>query len=161
VTLLAVLYVNWLLGHALPIRALPDGVEWLLMLLLVTWLGEAAAYLAGTTLGRRALAPALSPRKTVEGAVAQVVVSALAGLLAHAWFHPSLGAVQGLALGALLGVVGQAGDLAESAIKRSLGAKDSGALLPGHGGMLDRIDSLLFNVPALYCCTAWGRGIGT
>jgi phosphatidate cytidylyltransferase len=159
VSLLAVLYVNWLLGYALPLRALADGVEWVLLVLLVTWLGEAAAYLAGSTLGRRALAPALSPRKTVEGALAQLVVSALAALLARAWFHPGLGTLEALALGGLLGAVGQVGDLAESAIKRSLGTKDTGGLLPGHGGMLDRIDSLLFNVPVLFCYAAWGRAL--
>ncbi len=157
VTLLGVLYVNGLLGYALPLRALPDGVDWLLLLFLVTWLGEAAAYLAGSTLGRRALAPALSPKKTVEGAAAQIVVSALAAVLAQAWFHEGLGTIEALALGALLGVVGQVGDLAESALKRSVGTKDSGGVLPGHGGMLDRIDSLLFNVPVLFCYAAWAR----
>jgi phosphatidate cytidylyltransferase len=161
VSLLGILYVNWLLGHALPLRAQPDGVEWILLLLLVTWLGEAAAYLAGSTLGRRALAPVLSPRKTVEGAVAQLLVSALAALLAQAWFHPGLGPIEALAVGGMLGVVGQVGDLAESAIKRSLGTKDTGGLLPGHGGMLDRIDSLLFNVPVLFCYAAWGRALGS
>jgi phosphatidate cytidylyltransferase len=161
VTLLGVVYVNWLLGHALPLRALPLGAEWLLLLFLVTWMGEAAAYLVGSTLGRRPLAPAVSPRKTVEGAAAQLVVSALAALLAQAWFHPALGAGEALLLGLGLGLAGQAGDLAESALKRSLGTKDAGAVLPGHGGMLDRIDSLLVNVPLLYWYAAWGRGLAS
>ncbi len=161
ITLLSVCYVCWLLGHAVPLHAAPAGVEWILLLLLVTWTGDTAAYVVGSTLGRRRLAPVLSPRKTVEGAAAQVVVSALAALGGRAWFHPGLGAGEAVALGAVLGLVGQAGDLAESALKRSLGAKDAGGLLPGHGGMLDRIDSLLFNTPVLFGYVAWGRGLGS
>jgi phosphatidate cytidylyltransferase len=161
VTLFSVCYVSWLLGYAVPLRAGEAGVEWLLLLLLVTWTGETAAYLVGRTLGRHRLAPTLSPRKTVEGAVAQVAGSALAALVAQAWFHPTLAVGEAAALGALLGTVGQVGDLGESALKRSLHAKDAGGLLPGHGGMLDRIDSLLFNTPVLFCYAAWGRTLGS
>jgi phosphatidate cytidylyltransferase len=161
ITLLSVCYVSWLLGYAVPLRAADGGVEWILLLLAVTWTGETAAYLVGRTLGRHRLAPTLSPGKTVEGAGAQVAASTLAALLAQTWFLPALGTGEAAALGALLGVVGQVGDLAESALKRSLGAKDAGALLPGHGGLLDRIDSLLFNTPVLFCYAAWGRGFGS
>jgi phosphatidate cytidylyltransferase len=153
--------VSGLLGWALPLRAADAGVEWILLLLLVTWTGETAAYLVGRTLGRHRLAPVLSPRKTVEGAAAQIAGSVLAALVAQAWFHPGLAVGEAAALGALLGVVGQVGDLAESALKRSLGAKDAGGLLPGHGGMLDRVDSLLFNTPVLCCYAAWGRTLGS
>ena len=91
----------------------------------------------------------MSPRKTVEGAAAQVVVSVLAAMLLRAWLVPYWSVLQASLAGLLLGVVGQVGDLAESVIKRSLNTKDTGGLIPGHGGVLDRLDSLLFNVPAL------------
>jgi phosphatidate cytidylyltransferase len=92
----------------------------------------------------------VSPKKSVEGAVAQLVASVAAGAGIGAWLLPGCGAAVWLGAGALLGVVGQFGDLAESAIKRSAGTKDTGGLIPGHGGVLDRIDSLLFNLPAFY-----------
>jgi phosphatidate cytidylyltransferase len=104
-------------------------------------------------MGRHKPAPVISPRKTVEGAVAQVVASVVSGAALGAWFLPSCGLAVAVAGGAMLGVVGQIGDLAESVIKRSVGTKDTGGLIPGHGGVLDRIDSLLFNLPAFYYFT--------
>jgi len=95
----------------------------------------------------------VSPKKTVEGAVAQVLASVISGVALGAWLLPQCGMGVAVAGGALLGVVGQVGDLAESVIKRSVGTKDTGGLIPGHGGVLDRIDSLLFNLPAFYYFT--------
>jgi phosphatidate cytidylyltransferase len=135
-------------------------VEWILLLVSVTWLGETAAYLVGSTLGRHKLAPSISPRKTVEGAVAQLGVSMLAALGARAWFFPALSVESAIVVGLLLGVVGQAGDLMESAIKRSVDTKDTGRLIPGHGGMLDRMDSLLVNTPVLFYYATYGRSLG-
>jgi phosphatidate cytidylyltransferase len=153
-TLLAILYVGWLLGFGILLHHTSAlGDELVLLVVGVTWVGETAAYLVGSTLGRRPLAPVISPRKTVEGAVAQLLASVAAGGLLAAWLLPGCGAGVGLGAGVLLGVVGQFGDLAESVIKRSAGAKDTGALIPGHGGVLDRIDSLLFNFPAFYYFT--------
>jgi phosphatidate cytidylyltransferase len=149
-TLLGVVYVSWLLGHALSLRALPYGVEWIFLLVWITWIGESAAYFVGSSIGRIHLSPRISPAKTVEGAVAQLVASPLAGLVAHYWFFPSLPPLHALMIGLLLGIVGQAGDLAESLLKRSTGTKDTGRLIPGHGGLLDRLDSLLFNTPTLF-----------
>lgn len=149
-TLLGVFYVNWLLGHALWLRALPGGIKWIFLLVLVTWGGESAAYLVGSLVGRHRLAPVVSPAKTVEGALAQLLVSPLAALAGRWWFFPGFTLADALSVGILLGVLGQAGDLAESFLKRSCHAKDTGALIPGHGGLLDRLDSLLFNTPALY-----------
>jgi phosphatidate cytidylyltransferase len=160
VTLFGVCYVNWLLGYAIWLRDLDDGVEWILLLVSVTWLGETAAYVVGSTLGRHKLAPSISPRKTVEGAVAQLAVSVLAALGARAWFFPALSLESAIVVGLLLGVVGQAGDLIESAIKRSVGTKDTGRLIPGHGGMLDRMDSLLVNTPVLFYYATYGRFLG-
>jgi phosphatidate cytidylyltransferase len=160
VTLLGVCYVNWLLGYTFWLRDLEAGREWILLLVSVTWLGETAAYLVGSTLGRRPLAPVISPRKTVEGALAQMVVSVLAALGARAVFFPALPPANAIVVGLLLGVVGQAGDLLESAIKRSVGTKDTGRLIPGHGGMLDRVDSLLVNTPVLFYYATYGRSLG-
>jgi phosphatidate cytidylyltransferase len=110
--------------------------------------------------GRHKLAPAISPRKTVEGALAQLVMSVLAALGARATFFPALSLESAVVVGLLLGVVGQAGDLLESAIKRSVGTKDTGRLIPGHGGMLDRVDSLLVNTPVLFYYATYARSLG-
>jgi phosphatidate cytidylyltransferase len=161
VTLLGVAYVNWLLGYAFWLRDLDAGVAWVLLLVSVTWLGETAAYVVGSTLGRHQLAPSISPRKTIEGAVAQLVMSGLAALGARAWFFPALSLESAIVVGLLLGVAGQVGDLIESAIKRSVGTKDTGRLIPGHGGMLDRVDSLLVNTPVLFYYATHARSLGT
>jgi phosphatidate cytidylyltransferase len=147
-TLLGVCYCAWLLGHAIWLRALPGGRALTLFALGVTWCGESAAYFVGRRFGRRPLAPRVSPGKTVEGGVAQLIASAGVAVVAAPFV--SLSIPEAVAVGLLLGVVGQIGDLSESFLKRSAGTKDAGHLIPGHGGLLDRLDSLLFNVPALY-----------
>jgi phosphatidate cytidylyltransferase len=160
ITLLGVGYVNWLLGYAFWLYDLPDGVKWVLLLVSVTWLGETAAYAVGSTVGRHKLAPVISPRKTVEGALAQLIASVLGALGARAWFFSGLSLEGAIMVGLLLGVVGQVGDLIESAIKRSVNTKDTGALIPGHGGMLDRVDSLLVNTPVLFYYATYARTLG-
>jgi phosphatidate cytidylyltransferase len=147
-TLLGVCYCAWLLGHAIWLRALPGGRALTGFALGVTWCGESAAYFVGRRFGRRPLAPRVSPGKTVEGGVAQLIASVGAALVGAPFV--SLSGPEAVTVGVLLGVVGQVGDLSESFLKRSAGAKDAGRLIPGHGGLLDRLDSLLFNVPALY-----------
>jgi phosphatidate cytidylyltransferase len=150
-TLLAVMYIGWLLGYGILLhRSSPRGDDLMLFLVGVTWVGETAAYLVGSTVGHHKLAAVVSPRKTLEGAAAQIVASVLAAMVLRAWLLPSCGPAVAVAAGTLLGITGQVGDLAESAIKRSVGTKESGGLIPGHGGVLDRIDSLLFNLPAFY-----------
>jgi phosphatidate cytidylyltransferase len=158
-TLFGAIYVGWLLGYAIWLQGRVGGPQLVLFLVGVTWAGESAAYLVGSSMGRHRLAPILSPRKTVEGAIAQILVSVAAALALAAWLLPACGLAGAAGAGVLLGVIGQVGDLAESAIKRSIGTKDTGGLIPGHGGMLDRIDSLLFNAPALYLYSlyAWCR----
>jgi phosphatidate cytidylyltransferase len=160
VTLLGICYVNWLLGYTFWLRDLEAGREWILLLVSVTWLGETAAYLVGSAVGRHKLAPAISPRKTVEGALAQLAASVLAALGARLAFFPALSLEAALVVGLLLGVVGQAGDLLESALKRSVGTKDTGRIIPGHGGMLDRVDSLLVNTPVLFYYATYARDLG-
>jgi phosphatidate cytidylyltransferase len=160
VTLLGICYVNWLLGYTFWLRDLEAGREWILLLVSVTWLGETAAYLVGSAVGRHKLAPAISPRKTVEGALAQLAASVLAALGARLAFFPALSLEAAIVVGLLLGVVGQAGDLLESALKRSVGTKDTGRIIPGHGGMLDRVDSLLVNTPVLFYYATYARDLG-
>jgi phosphatidate cytidylyltransferase len=147
-TLLGVCYCAWLLGHAIWLRALPGGRALTLFALGVTWCGESAAFFVGRRFGRRPLAPRVSPGKTVEGALAQLVASVGAAVVAAPFL--SVSPLTAAGIGVLLGAIGQIGDLSESFLKRSAGAKDAGYLIPGHGGVLDRLDSLLFNVPALY-----------
>ena len=134
---------------AVPLR--DHGPHWLMYALLVNWAGDAGAYYVGRTLGRHHLAPRISPKKTWEGAAGSLVVSVLiAGAYLVCFAGVGIRVAIGLTLAA--NAAGQLGDLAESAIKRGAGVKDSGAILPGHGGFLDRVDSTLFSLPLIY---AW------
>lgn len=149
-TLFGVLYLGLTLGMLSMTRLLPQG-EWLIFfLLLVTWASDTGAYYVGTLYGRHRLAPTISPKKTVEGLVGGLITAIIAGYLARWWFLPELSGLDCLILAALLTIAGLWGDLAESAMKRTVGMKDSGGILPGHGGMLDRLDSLLFATPVFY-----------
>ena len=126
----------------------PRGLAWLLIVILATWLGDTFAYLVGRSSGRRPLLPRVSPKKTVEGSIGGLVGSGLAGGVGSAVFGLGVPVWVGAGVGLGLGLVGQLGDLAESLLKRQVGVKDSGSLLPGHGGLLDRIDALLFALAA-------------
>ncbi len=151
--LLGVFYFALFLYPALPIRydfENNTGLEWTLLLLIVIWTGDTAALAAGKTLGKRPLAPLLSPKKTREGAIAGLLASiGIAAAVQHFLFT-DLPMRDVLIASALIGIFGQLGDLAESMLKRAAGVKDSSQLIPGHGGVLDRIDSLLFAFPVLY-----------
>jgi phosphatidate cytidylyltransferase len=126
----------------------------MLLLFLVIWADDTFAYLVGRTIGRRMLFPSISPKKTLEGSVAGFVGSLLVacGFARLFWQTASLKTV--ILLAALVALSGQIGDLAESAMKRGANLKDSGSVLPGHGGMLDRVDSLLFGAPVLWLTLA-------
>jgi phosphatidate cytidylyltransferase len=129
---------------------LPQGVHWILLTIAVTALGDTAAYYVGSLWGRHKLLPKVSPNKTVEGAAAGLAGN-VAGALMYGWlFFPTWLSFAGLPLALLVGVAGQLGDLSESMLKRGAGVKDSGQLLPGHGGVLDRLDSLLFAAPVVF-----------
>ncbi|MCC2662263.1 MAG: phosphatidate cytidylyltransferase [Geminicoccaceae bacterium] len=148
-TALGVGYIGLPALALLWLRALPElGFAVLLWLLIVVWTTDTAAYFAGRAIGGPRLAPAISPSKTWAGLGGGMVGAALTGALA-AWLLGSGRLLQAAGLGALLAVVAQLGDLFESGFKRAAGVKDSGALIPGHGGLLDRIDGLLFAAPAL------------
>jgi phosphatidate cytidylyltransferase len=147
--LVSLCYIGASMGHAVLLQQSPGGRSLVVFLLGVTWAGETAAFAVGSLLGRHKLAPRISPGKTVEGAIGQLVASlAMAGALA--WLLPEWSGLEIAGAGLILGSLGQVGDLTESAIKRSVGAKDAGRAIPGHGGLLDRIDGLLFNTPALF-----------
>jgi len=155
-TMLALTWVSWLLGHALLVQRLPGGGALVLFLAGITWAGESTAYAVGSAIGRHALAPRVSPKKTLEGAAAQVIASVVAALVLRPWLAAEWSVAWVSAAGLVLGVVGQVGDLAESVIKRSVGTKDTGGLIPGHGGVLDRLDGLLFNAPVFYYLVVLG-----
>jgi len=148
--LFGVLYLGLTLGTLSMTRLLPQG-EWLIFfLLLVTWASDTGAYYVGTLYGRHRLAPTISPKKTFEGLAGGLIGAILVAYTARWWFLPELSGLDCLALATLLTITGLWGDLTESAMKRSAGMKDSGGILPGHGGMLDRLDSLLFTAPVFY-----------
>ena len=139
---------NWLHGLAdwLPMSwdPSPRGLAWFLVVLTTTWLCDTGQYLVGRTVGRHPLSPRISPKKTIEGFIGGLVVSAGAGALGVALFGLDLNPAFGALFGGIIAVVAISGDLSESLFKRQAGVKDSGDFIPGHGGMLDRIDSLLF-----------------
>lgn len=152
-TLLGVVYIGWAFGyHLILLRDLSGAGRGLLFFLLVTiWLGDTAAYIFGRWFGTHKLSPRISPGKTIEGTIAGLVFGALGGLGVWSFFLKGiLSFPHVLVLGILLGIVGPLGDLSESVIKRSANVKDSGHLIPGHGGLLDRCDSLIFSAPVLY-----------
>jgi phosphatidate cytidylyltransferase len=149
-TLLGVFYIGWLLSHVVLLRLLTEGVNYVFYIFGVVWLGDAAAMGLGRWLGRHKLAAAISPRKTIEGAIGGLIGSVSAALLGGMWLLEHVTLMQCLVLGGLLAIFGQLGDLSESLLKRSVGVKDSGGLIPGHGGVLDKIDGILFSAPALY-----------
>ena len=123
---------------------------WLLFAVGINWVGDISAYYAGRNFGKRKLAPVISPGKTWEGAIASLVICVVCGVFYFQRFLPQVPLVEVLLVSAFVNIVGQLGDLAESALKRGAGVKDSGSILPGHGGFLDRIDSTLFTMPAVY-----------
>jgi phosphatidate cytidylyltransferase len=148
--LLGVLYIPLLLSHIIPLRNGPDGVYWVFLIIVIAFAGDVAAFYIGRTFGRRKLAPAVSPGKTVEGIFGLVAGSVLGTALYQFFFFPQIPLVHAVMMGFIGSLLGQMGDLFESTIKRSSGAKDSGIMLPGHGGILDRIDCLLFIIPLVY-----------
>ena len=146
--LMGIVYIFGAWKCAIPLR--DSSPHWLMFALLVNWAGDAGAYYAGRAFGRHSLAVRVSPKKTWEGAAGSVVASMVVagGYLLR--FVPGLTIPAVVAVTLTANVAGQVGDLAESAMKRGASLKDSGTLLPGHGGMLDRVDSTLFALPAVY-----------
>lgn len=146
--LFGVVYAFGTLRCAVDLRALSP--YWTLFALSLNWVGDIAAYYVGRTFGRHKLAPGISPGKTWEGAIGSVIASVLYAALYFSRLLPQVPLPQALAIAAIGNAAGQLGDLAESALKRGAGVKDSGTFLPGHGGWLDRVDSSLFALPVIY-----------
>ena len=144
------IYVGWLGMYYTLLRHLDHGRSWVFLALFTTFAYDTGAYAAGRLLGRHKLAPHISPGKTIEGAVGGLICSTGAAVLLNLLLGPPQNPALMAVLGAGLGVAAQLGDLAESAVKRALQLKDAGWLVPGHGGLLDRLDSLLFAGPVLY-----------
>jgi len=151
-TIAGVLYIGWLLSHFPALRGLEEGRNWVYFALFITFASDSAAFLVGRKIGRHLLAPSISPKKTWEGAAAGVLAAAAVSLI---FILPTplklpLLLWQAIVLGMLVSILGQLGDLAESLFKRNMGVKDSGKILPGHGGFLDRIDSVVFAGVVVY-----------
>ncbi len=147
------LYLSWATSHALLVRALPNGMYRLVATLTIVWSGDTAAYLIGSSWGKHRMLPRISPNKTWEGYAAQVVSGTLAGTIAFGFGN--LGWVHGAILGLLVSLLTPIGDLGISIVKRQAGVKDSGHLIPGHGGLLDRIDTILVAVVLGYYYQIW------
>jgi len=157
-TLLGFLYIGWLGTHLVSLRELPhavgrpyvEGFSFVMLTFALTWACDTAAYVVGKRFGRIKLMPDVSPGKSLEGCVAGFMAAIAVAAGAQAWFARYLSLPDAIALGALVGVFGQLGDLVESLLKRDADTKDSSRLIPGHGGVLDRFDSLLFTAPIVY-----------
>jgi len=158
-------YIAWLLSHFILLRSLgapalhdtiltqlgmQPGVAWIYCCCAITWLQDTSAYFIGRRFGRHKLAPILSPKKTWEGAAGGMIGAIFTGVVCVLLLGLPITLLQGALLGVVGGIVGPLGDLSESLIKRQVGLKDAGNLIPGHGGILDRADSLLFTIPVLY-----------
>jgi len=151
IAVLATLYVGMLGGSLIRLRGdFEAGWKLIFFLLLVVWLGDAGAYYVGKTFGKRRLSPRISPKKSVEGLCGGIATSIIAAVVIHFTFFPRFPLVHAAVAGIILSFCGVVGDLAESMWKRSAAVKDSGTLIPGHGGFLDRFDSIFFTAPLLY-----------
>ncbi len=150
VTVLGIFYVALLFGFPVAILAGQAGKKWLVFLFLVIWASDTGAYYVGTAFGKHRLYEKISPKKSIEGLVGGIAASVVVAMLCRLWLVLSAGLLEAAVLGAALAAVGTMGDLVESLIKRSVGVKDSGTLIPGHGGILDRMDSMLFAAPVLF-----------
>ncbi len=150
IVVFGVLYVAWTLGHLISLRILLNGRNLIFFILIVTYGVDTGAYYIGKLFGKHKLAPNLSPGKTIEGAIGGVISAVGAALLARWLFLPELTRNDTILMGLVFGVISQIGDLSESMFKRSAGVKDSGRILPAHGGVLDRVDSLIFTTPVFY-----------
>ncbi len=152
VAVLATTYVGMLGGSLIRLHNdFPEGYKLVFFLLLVVWLGDSGAYYVGKQFGKHKLSPRISPKKTIEGLAGGITASIITAVVIHYTFFPKFPLLHAIIAGVILSFAGVIGDLAESMWKRSAAVKDSGTLIPGHGGFLDRFDSILFTAPILYC----------
>jgi phosphatidate cytidylyltransferase len=152
-----ILYIGWLLSNFVILRNLEDGRGWVFLAILSTFASDSSAYFAGRALGKHKMAPYISPKKTWEGAAAGIAGAIIACTILVYLFHLPVNYWQAIILGILVSVMGQLGDLVKSLFKRNVEVKDSGNVLPGHGGFLDRMDSLAFAGVTVYYFVAFIR----
>lgn len=150
VTFLGVVYVALLFSFQIAVRLGVDGKQWLVFLFLVIWATDIGAYSVGIPFGKHRLYEKISPKKSIEGFLGALAGAAAMALICRVWFMPAVGKAEAVLVALLLALAGTVGDLAESLLKRACGVKDSGSIIPGHGGILDRMDSMLFAAPVLY-----------
>ena len=144
------IYIPLLTSHFILLRKLDSGIYWILLVLAIAIVGDTVALYVGKSLGKRKLIPLVSPGKTVEGTIGLIVGGTIAACIFGYYLMPRISLIHFLILGCVAGIIGQLGDLCESAIKRNYGKKDASSLLPGHGGLMDRMDSLIFVAPFVY-----------
>ena len=158
IAVMATMYVGMLGGCLIRLRNdFEHGPQLVAFLLLVVWLGDAGAYYTGKRLGKHKLSPRISPKKTVEGLAGGIIASIITAIVIQLTFLEEFPLVHAILVGVVLSIAGVIGDLAESMWKRSAAVKDSGTLIPGHGGFLDRLDSILFTAPILYVYWAFAQ----
>ena len=150
IALFGILFIGFLLAYVSLVRNMPQGRGWVLFLIITVWAGDIFALISGSFLGRHKLYPRISPNKTFEGLAGAIVGSIIVALVFSWFFIPNLGTGPCVLFAIGLAIFGQLGDFTESMLKRSAQVKDSGTLFPGHGGMLDRLDSFLFSAPFLH-----------
>lgn len=158
-TFIGPLYVGLLLGHLTLIRATVEGREYTLLLFLTIWMGDIAAFYTGLSIGKNKLYPEISPNKTVEGAIGGIIGCVIVVAAARVLYMKQMSIVDVAVISIGIAVMGQLGDLCESMFKRAAGVKDSGNLIPGHGGILDRFDSVMFAAPFLYYYLVFIKGL--
>ncbi|MCL0091650.1 phosphatidate cytidylyltransferase [Dehalococcoidales bacterium] len=154
-TIAGIVYIGWLLSYLVALRGLDNGRDWVFFALFTTFGSDTTAFFVGRTLGRHHLAPSISPGKTWEGAIAGVIGAIIVSLFLVTLLGLPLSYSQAVFLALLVSISGQLGDLVESLLKRNMGVKDSGKLLPGHGGALDRMDSIVFSGVVVYYYVIW------
>lgn len=155
-TVAGIFYVGWMMSHFVLLRDLDDGRDWVIIALFSTFASDTSAYFTGRAFGKHKMAPAISPGKTWEGAIGGLLGAAIATVvLAIITGIDDFGYAKIIPLGFLISIFAQLGDLTESALKRNASAKDAGSLIPGHGGVLDRLDSLIFTVVLVYYYVIW------
>lgn len=150
IMLFGIFYIGFLLSHISMIRIIEDGLKWILFLIITVWSADIFALLFGSFWGRHKLYPKISPNKTYEGLLGALIGPLISGTIYSWFFFPNLDKIKCIGLSIGIGFFAQLGDFTESMIKRGANVKDSGNLIPGHGGMLDRLDSFLFSSPFLY-----------
>lgn len=158
ITLSGLFYIGWMGAYLISLRLLPDGLWWVMLAIPTIAMGDAGAFFIGRSFGKHKLAPRISPNKTVEGYLGGVFFATLGGLL-FSWLwgmrSPLISPLHGIILGIALGLFAPLGDLGESMLKRQFNVKDTGRLLPGHGGILDRLDSWLWGAAISYYLILW------